>query len=325
MRLRSPAEFYIKYLVCHPDRLTIDVIKERLLDEGLDYVSMPYLDALRAKVVPPKPFYPDDQNHTPSRNFIIGMGINRLFQPDVAAKMALKVLDTPRAKEFMEAMLLVNAPTSAIATFITSSRGVYCTAEAVDVYAHYFWNVNLLDSTQMRLLLRMRVENAAELPDFKDKKKVLTAMYYKDARTVAAELPYSPTSAMLAQMRLGIAPSRADIAARMVEARDTASLRLCQATGEDGLQDSQKFLNYTNGVRILQELLEMVARPDDQLRDAMQTLQLKNDTRKLKAVHELTAGRHTVDVTPMKDAGHDESDEFSPTPATRPGSIDTPD
>ena len=307
MRLRSPAEFYIKYLTVHPDGLSTLAIKERLIDEGLDFVSEEYLERVRVALVPPSPFYPDDRNHPASLAFILRERINRLFQRDITMKMALELLRMPRAKEFAEAMLLVQVPLSAIAAFITRHRGVYCTPDALELYSHYFWNINLLDSSQMRVLLQLRMDLAVQhIPEFKDRKDVLRAAYYKSALKVAADLPYSPTTAMLVQQRLGVKPSRGDLALRMMEARDAAILRAIEASQQDGQHDSQKFLNYATGSRILEELLQMVVRPEEEMREQLQSIALRTDPNQLTPIHQLSGGQHTVDVSPQKDPDHDE-------------------
>lgn len=312
MRLRSPAEYYIKYLVCHPDRYDTTFIMGRLIDEGLDAISERYITDLRAKMDMRRPatFHPEDRGHAPSFAFVVKERINRLFQPDVSMKMALEILESPRAKEFVESMVLVHTPLSAIASFITKRRKVYCTAEALELYTHYFWNIELLDSTQMRVLLDMRADvAAANVPEFKDRLTILRRAYYKDPRKVAADLPYSPTSAMLAQMRMGERPSRVEIAKRMQETRDVVWLRAIEAAQTDGKGDDQKFLNYINGGRILEELLQLVVKPEDQLRDQLSAITLRTETKKVPSIHSLSDGRHTTELISMnKDAEDDESE-----------------
>jgi len=309
MRLRSPAEFYLKYLVVHPDRYDNIAIKNRLLDEGLDFISEVYVEGLRKKLKPPKAFNPTNPRHFPSYRFIINERINRIFQPDAAMRGAREILETPRAKEFVESMLLVHVPLSAIASFVTRHRGVHCTVAALELYKHYFWNIELLDSTQMRVLLRMRVDNAVDgIEEFKGKSAILKNAYYKDPRTVAANLPYTPTAALLAQTRLGIRPSRAEIALRMLEARDIAALRAIEAAHTDGPNDDQKFMNYVNGVRILEELLQMVAKPEDQLRKQLSAITLRTELAPVPSIHALSGGQHTVDLAPVKDKTDDDSE-----------------
>lgn len=321
MRLRSPAEFYIRYLVCHPDKFSTPAIKERLIDEGLDFISDAYIDSLRAKMKPPKPFFPTDPSHVPSYRFIIKEQINRIFQPDVPMRIAREVLDTPRAKEFVESMLLAHVPLSAITGAITQRHRIRCTVDAIEAYRHYFWNTDLLDSSQMRVLLQLRIDIAAEnVPELKDRKKILTSAYYKDPRKVAADLPYSPTTALLAQLRLGVKPGRAEIALRMMETRDIAWVRAIEAAQTDGPGDDQKFVNYVNGGRMLEELLQMVAKPEDQLRKQLSAIGLRTELAPVVSVHALSGGQHTVEVAPTRDMPDDESADADFEPG--PGHVD---
>lgn len=311
-RLRSPAEYYIKYLLVHPDQYDTPTIKERLLDEGLDFLHESYVEKLRLSLKPPKPFYPMEAGHLASSRFILKHRMNSLFQRTVPMKMALQVLETPRAKEFVESMLLVQVPMTAIAVFVSKHHRLHCTVEALELYRHYFWNIDLLDSSQMRVLLQLRTELAEEsTPYLKGRKKLLQNAYYKDARKVAADLPYSPTTATLAQMRLGIKPGKFDLALRMMEARDSAIMRVVESIQQDGPMDSQKTLNYANTSRVLEELLQMVVRPEDGMREQLRSIALRTETRMLPYVHELSGGNHTVDISPLKDPNHDEPAEVA--------------
>ena len=313
MRLRSPAENYIKYLVVHPDAFTTDDIRERLLDEGLDFISNAYIDKLRTKLKPPKPFFPNKRTHAASLNFILRERINGMFQRNDLINRAIELLNTPRAKEFVEAMILVHVPRSAIAAFVTQHRGVYCTPSVLELYEHYFWNINLLDTTQMRVLLELRVDTAvANTPELAGKTALLKHAYFKDARKVAADLPYSPTTAMLAQMRLGIKPGKSELALRMLEARDAATIRAIEAAQQDGPGDSQKFLNYITGSKILQELIEMVVKPEEEMREQLASIALRTDTREIPSIHKLSGGSHTVDVAPTKDLQNVDAPDFEP-------------
>jgi hypothetical protein len=154
----------------------------------------------------------------------------------------------------------------------------------------------------MRVLVALRIEQAAErIPELKDKKKLLTSAYYKDPRKVASDLPYSPTTAMLAQLRLGIRPGKTDVAVRMMEARDLAVVRAVEAIQQDGPADSMKCLNYINSSRMLEEMLQLIAKPEDQMQDQLRAIALRTETRALPSIHQLSAGKHTVDLAPLED------------------------
>lgn len=305
MRLRSPAENYIKYLLLHRDKLTDDAVKDRLQDYGLDFISSSYIERLRNKLKPPKPFFPDDDHHRSSAHFLLDEGVYRLFHRRMSMKIAFSILEHARAKEFVEAMVLQRVPPQAITNFLRFQWRIPCTVDAVLDYVHCFWNVDTLDASQMRVLLQLRVDVLAEsLPEFQDRKSILKNAYYKDARVEAADLPSSPEAALLVQSRMGFAPRDFDAGVGATTARNAAIRKALEAALRDGPGDHMKFVNYVNGARMLSEMLELVIKPGDQMHEELRALSIKNETEEVPEAHQLTGGNHTVDLEP-KDS-HDE-------------------
>ena len=308
MRIRSPAQFYIKSLIADPDGITTEALVDRLLDEGVDYISVDYLDRLRARMRIPTPFHPTNVRHTRSVDFLVQERLLKIFQPDAHMRVARALLEMPRAKEFIESMILIQVPYTATAAYVSRQFGVQCTARALELYAHYFWNTNLLDSSQMRLLIALRFEQAEETEKspLKGKKKLLDRAYYKDPRKMAAEIPPTKTSAMLLQLRLGSAPPKQTVAAQLMSAQETLYSRLLEVLHEDSLAGSQKVANYANGARVLQELVEMVIKPEDQMKDQLRALTMRTNKTSMPSVHQLTQGNHTVEMVPLEAKKHDE-------------------
>src|SRR3972149_1720488 len=112
---RSPGEFYLKYLVIHPDGYSNDYIMKNLgLKLGLDCLGEWYLNQLRASCIPPTPFYPFDQLHFNSQKFLRREQIHRVFQPDDSMVQASALLDRARLRELVEVMVLSGAPDEAV-------------------------------------------------------------------------------------------------------------------------------------------------------------------------------------------------------------------
>jgi hypothetical protein len=310
MRLRSPAEFYIKALLVHPDGYSVEEVKEILDDLDLMPISLSYITRIRNKMrPPPDPFYPDDPGHLPSFRYVVTNKIHTIFQRTVPMKTALELLKVPRSKEFTEALMLVNIPSLAISTHLTRHYRTYCTVDALELYKHYFWNIDLCTTTCMRILLQLEMEAADETnPELKGRQRILTRAYYKDARRVAADMPHSLITATLVQERLGTCPVPRDLAQFLMESRNMASLRMGEAAHQDGPGDSVKYLNYANGVRISEEIIQMTQNPQDQMRNQLQSIALRTDTKPIPSIHTLSQGRHTVDVAPIKDLANDEPD-----------------
>ena len=310
MRLISPALHYLKYLCCHPDNYTNDAIKERCLDERIDFISDAYLDRVRKQLRVPTPFFPTDRSHKKSLQFLVDEQLYNIFTADTCMRMALQVLKKPRAKEFIETNILLRVPLSPIAAYVAQHFNVPCTYVSLQRYQHYFWNVDLLDTTEMRVLLAMRIEQTEDgVPEFKGKKKLLQSAYYKDPRKIAADLPSSPMAVMLTQIYLGIRPGKVDLALRMMETRDLALIRAGEAAMQNSLNDSVKFLNFANGSRILEELLQLTSQPEEHIQDQLRAIALRTDTRDVPSIHQLSAGQHTVEMAPLKDL-HEPAEAF---------------
>lgn len=298
---RSPCEYYTKFLILHPARYTDAQIKELLLDAQLDYLSGSYMKKLRAQCRPPEPFFPDDKNHRRSRNFLIGEGIEDLFDNTRAVQAARQLLKTPRAKELVEAMTLTRVPIRAISIALSRERSALFNDEAVRAYQRYFWNIELLDSTEMRALLFQRAM-APELhqdAEVKAHAKAFKNASYTDPRRVAAQMAHSPIGARLAQMRMGFMPSTDELAKLVETVRLTALARSLEMATYGGPEDSIKALNYAITAEKMGNILEQIVRPDEELRNQLSAIALRtNAPNKAPSIKQLSGGNHTIDLLP---------------------------
>jgi len=316
MALRSPAEFYLKYLIVHPDEYTDEQIKSICADAGLDSLGTTYLQDLRDRCVAPKPFYPNNALHIRSHRFLIKEGIRSLYHPDDNTRIALRVLRNPRAKEFVEAMILSHAPLLEIASAVVRYRGMHCTGPALEQYKKYFWNVDLLDSTQMRTLMHYRVEVSGATGENASKEdRALNAAAkkasYMDPRRLAADLPYSPVTALMSQMRMGAMPGKLELAQSVELVQAMAVLRAAEATLYGSLKDSITAKNFSDVARNMTEMLESIVKPDENLREQLHAIALRTDTAPIPSIHQLSSGAHTAELQPM-------SQETNELPGTAP-------
>lgn len=300
MNLRSPAELYIKYLICHPDGFNDLVIETALKELDILFLGEDYLKSLRARCVPPDPFRPNDPHHKKSHRFLIAENIRSLFLQTRHTKIAFRLLERPRIKEFVESMILSHAPSAATAMRVVT-LGMQCTSEAIDEYKKYFWNVDLLSATQMRTILHMELDQSVDDKDkgiTRDKKRAMKRASYLDPRKLAADLPYSPITALMAQMRMGVMPNRLELGKILQQAQAMAGLKVLEATMFGSPQDSQTALNFSTVVRNMTEALETVIKPDEHLREQLQAIALRTDAAPVPSIHQLSAGNHTVDIQP---------------------------
>lgn len=320
MKLRSPAELYIKYLICHPDKYKTEVIKGYLQEHNIYDLGDDYIEEIRSRMVIPDPFRPQNKLHQKSHRFIIRENIHSLFHPTPDTKYALRFLDKPRVKEFIETMLLSHAPALAIAEQV-KRMGVFATQKSIEEYQKYFWNTKLLTATEFRVLLSMEfdqsIDEEKDNAHTKAKKKALKKAGYLDSRKLAAELPNSPITALMAQMRMGVMPNKLELGTIIQSAQAMGSLKVLEAVMFGSPQDSSRALNYSIVVKNLTEVLESVVRPDEHLRDQLNAIALKTETSKLPSIHELSGGKHTADLLPTH-----AKETYEPVEPGQDGSVD---
>jgi hypothetical protein len=299
MRLRSPAEFYIKCLLLDPDGYTTPEIRERLIDEDLDFISDEYINRLRKKLKPPKPFRPTDNLHLASYRFVMQERVKSYFQRTVPMKSAIELLSLPPAKEFAEGMLGTKVPRIAIAEQLMKGFDVYCPAESLDLYEHYFWNTKLLSRLQQQALTQHRWKALGKyVPEFKDSESLLKYARARDVRTLVAEMPYSPMTAMMAQMRLGTRPTRMDLALYASFGKDLAVQKSVEELCRDTPGSFARFEKLTAGAKNLDEILQTAARPEEAIKEQLRSVALRTDTRTMLPIHQVSSGNHTVDLLP---------------------------
>lgn len=316
--MRSPAEFYLKFLVSHPDEYSNDQIKEICTDMGVDSLGDRYIDDLRARHVPRAPFRPNDALHTTSQRFLIRERIRLLYHPDKDMLITNKILSTPRAKEFVEAMILSHAPLLEIAAAVQRYRQVYCTEAAIVHYKHFYWNIDLLDSTQMRTLMHYRVQMTGSTLENATKEdralhEAAKRASYMDPRRLAADLPHSPVTALMAQMRMGAMPGKIQLAESVETVRAMAIMRSAEATLYGSVKDSIAAKNFSDVARNMTEMLESIVKPDENLREQLHAIALSTDNVPIPSIHQLSAGKHTAELQPMSQ----ETNELPGTPSPR--------
>jgi len=309
---RTPVEFFLKYLIVHPDEHVDEEIHEQLFEMGLDDLGGYYIDRLRKKLKPPKPFFPTDRLHFRSQRFLMKEGIQDLYFPDDDTATSFRILEYPRMKEFVESMLIAYAPPEAIAHSLTRHRKFPATPRAVEIFKQFFWNVDLVDSVQMRALLKMRPMAAAAHPstDIQRQAPALMASAWNDPRRSVAEMPFSPLSTVMAQMRMGYMPAEMDLPKVLARARDMAAMTSYEAMCTNGMKDHEKARDMAVVVKTFTDVLEVVVKPDENMREQLSQIAMRTENKPVPYVHELSKGKHTVDMQPMPKGSGDGSGEL---------------
>ena len=299
---RSPAELYIKYLIIHPRGYRNDEIKDVLTFAQLDFIGDWYVDRLRLELQVPTPFYPRITTHVRSQEFLLQNGLRRFFQPDEAVRQAFDVLQKPRVKEYVETLLISNAPPSSLSHYLKSYMHFTIGFDGIMFFKNAFWNVDLIDSVELRALLQRRGEalEGHTDPQVMAQHRAFKKASYNDPRRAAAEMPFSPVSTMISMMKMGFFPGKFELAKLAEGTRIGALARSYEATFRDGPEDHVKARDYANTAKMITEILENIVRPDEQLREQLSAIALKTDDVRVPVIHELSGGAHTVDIAPLE-------------------------
>lgn len=298
---KSPAEAYIKYLLLSPEKYSNKRVLEICREHQIDSLGKWYLDKLRNKLRQPLPFRPYDEDDGPSQRFLMLEGLHRLFHPDESGALAFQMLERPRVKEFIEAMTLVGAPPHAIAHGLYKMHSFSCKAKDVLRFCQFFWDLSLLDSTETRALIEMRRTQAerSEESEVNGQASAVKHAFWNDPRRIAADLPASPVTALISQMKMGLMPNKLDLARVLNLSMQVMSMRILEAAITNGPKDSMKAADYANAMRQTRETLEGIVKPDEELQKQLRAISLRTDTYAPPLLQALSAGHHTAELTPM--------------------------
>jgi hypothetical protein len=301
MRLRSPAEFYIKCLLLDPDGYTTPEIRERLIDEDLDFISDEYINRLRKQLKPPKPFRPFDNLHLASYLFLMQERVKSYFQRTVPMKAAIELLNLPAAKEFAEGMISATVPMVATSSHLMKGFDIYCNTEALELFEHYFCNMKLLSRLQRQVLSQYRWQVLGKyVSEFKGATSLLKYAKARDVRTLVAEMPYSQITAMMAQLRLGTRPSRMDLAMYAQDGKEMAVRRAVEEMYVYAPGAADRFEKLAVGAKNLDEIMQTAARPEEAIKEQLRSVALRTETRTMAPIHQLSSGNHTTDLLPAQ-------------------------
>lgn len=225
----------------------------------------------------------------------------KVFRPTPAMKRAYKILAKPRLRELVETLLISHAPFEVVVHGLHVRHNFQSDEETIRLFKHFFWDIDLLDSMEMRALLEMRYSGVLEGGNDKEKLvqyPFLTRMRHGDPRIVAAKLPSSPLASMLTQMQMGVMPKSIPTAEIVQSTLDMANYRAWEAVhygGPAGAQMGQGFTAIAEGMGRLKEL---VVNPETGLREDLRKIGVATTTITVPTLHQLSAGNHTVNVHP---------------------------
>ena len=262
---RSPCELYIKFLLAK--RADNSTIRKMLDEKGLFYLTDDYVDRLREKCKPPVPFFPRSRLHQTSREFLDRLGVTTLFQPDEYTREALAILDSPRAKEAVEAMALTPAPPKVLASVISAKCDVKVSEEGVKRFLAYFWNVKLVGVTGTRVMMNLAAERClmSDDPNIVAMAGPMKRAMFNDPRIVAQEMPSGPLALLGALSALNWWVPDHDpnpILQSMLFHMGQATIREITRRGAAG---SKNILEMVQSIKTVKDILRDSVRPDEKM------------------------------------------------------------
>ena len=298
----TPAEKYLEYLLSHPAGYSDDDIVGIMQLKQLDFLGPRYFERLRGGLRVPSPFHPENTFHRPSSRFLTAHKLLYLYHPDDAMREAFAVLESPRAKEMLETML-ISRDSDALCAHRLNALLPKTTPRAVERYRHFFFNIDLVDGIELQALMRLRSDFVPENSDRYDDqvRAALKKTSYQDPRRVLASHPLPQLAGMMNQMRMGFMPCRAELGKLVALAQQASAVRTVSTMmTQYGPQAASEARDWALTTKLLGEVSADIGRPDADLQRDLQALALRTESSEVPHISVLTDGNHTVDLQPRE-------------------------
>jgi hypothetical protein len=298
---RSPCEQYIKYLLLHPDAYGDQAVEDILRAQHLDFVSQRYISRLRSRLQPPKQFKPYNRLHAESARFLTRERVYYLFHPDEAMEQANAILHSPRGKECIETHLIAQ-DTPAFVLHGLHRLGLRASLKAVERYRFHYWNLMLVDDTELRALLHLRAEYVSPMEDDQDPqlRMAMKKASFRDPRRMMSAMVSSPMAALLNMVRQGLVPSELELTRLANSVRVTALVRAAEAALLGAPSSAAEARDYSTVVQNMTSVVAELGSPDEDLQKDLQKLALALEESEVPTIKQL-GGEHTVDLQPLKE------------------------
>jgi DNA/RNA-binding domain of Phe-tRNA-synthetase-like protein len=146
--IRHPSENFLKFLMTSSSQGAGDDnwVKNTVYSLGFPMPDKAYVAWLRQDLFTRVPvnFQPQNRYHRDSVRFMRAEGIYALHQPDKGAREAAILVTNLRARPIVENLLLGRMDAKEIAKKTNQRLAEFHTAEGIEAYGRYYWNVSLL-------------------------------------------------------------------------------------------------------------------------------------------------------------------------------------
>jgi hypothetical protein len=103
-------------------------------------------------------------------------------------------------------------------------------------------------------------------------------------------------------MRMGFMPNAEELAQMVEHVRIASIARAYEAAMLGGPEDSKHALDYAVVAEKMGAVLEQIIRPDEELRNQLSAIALKNSASQTPSLKQLSGGNHTLELLPSTSA-----------------------
>lgn len=309
---RSPSERYMRYLLMCPEGYSNQQIKELMVQLDLLYVSGSYIAKLRDQCTPKFELkLKDVARHRATREHLLKLEILDMFLLDDRSKKNLEqthhILEHPRQKEMVEALLNNNASHKHIALFLRMSGGVFSDfkEEAVARYEKLFWDRTLVDSREMMELCEMRhlqVPTGLTTEEKEQFIKIGNRNKYRDPRYISASLPQNKVTALVTQIRMGFPVKVEDLKEIYAAIHQTALAAALETAARNMPMMGAEMQSLLNAAKLAKEMSETVEEAEESMQKKLNAIAIKHSEGPVKTMMELTGGNHSTDLMAPQEA-----------------------
>lgn len=272
--MRHPSEYWIKYLISQ-DAHTDEQIQGMCEMANLGAINDTYLINLRMAMMKDRPilFRPRDVQCRASQLFLRKEGIHEAWYRNQHMKTAVNILISSKLRALVETFILSPLKSDQAVRKIREKLDIKLHKSAYELYRHFFWNSNLLSSTDWGDFLRSR-----ELSHHEWLRLAVTA--------------HGPQGIQMLLWKTGTGNLRQLTANRIFEdIRNIAYMKIKEIELRPAhMEHSQTFLNYARAAKIAQE---EVANTSDAMKDVLshfQAFRMQHSEMTTPSIGQLTGG-----------------------------------
>ena len=327
---RSPAEYYLKYLLLAPEGWNDTAIQYHMEDRGIYCPNPRRIEELRKSLRPPTYFQPTNRLHKASSDFLKAEKVYTMFHPDSYTRMSVFIFERPSIKQFIETSISQHASYMNVCNSLSVLKNFACNARSVEVYCHYFWNTELLTRTELQEVTYMLGWISQGDPNATAMEvKAERWAHYNDPLALAACMPANAYSQAVVRFYEGYFP-RVETNSWLKYVFYLGLVKLVEHLSKSGYENMHTAALITQTLEGIRRLIESTGSPTDDIMSLAKQMTLTCDPTPQRTMADITGGRHTIDMMPASDGSYvasevQEAQEVGAEPAAEEESDDDED